>query len=196
MRARAGAFSDKEIALAADFRRPGRDRDRERAAVQRDQGGARAADRNGRRAAGHQRVDSRPAAGVRAHLAKCRGPVRRRHSRRVRHRRRRHAAMPGHPRQLGGTDQGAVPDSDRRLRHGAGHRARPCRQLRRCAERPGRAGRAAQAGAVDRTQLFAGTGADDLAGPRHRRGQCRALSTCGPSRPRNAACWRPSPTRR
>ena len=40
-------FTDKQVALLEDLRRPGGDRDRERAAVQRDQGGARAADRDG-----------------------------------------------------------------------------------------------------------------------------------------------------
>ena len=50
------AFAPAEIGLRADLRRPGRDRDRERAAVQRDQGGARAADRDRRGAAGHQRA--------------------------------------------------------------------------------------------------------------------------------------------
>ena len=42
---------------AADLRRPGGDRDRERAPVQRDQGGARAADRDCRDPARHQRLD-------------------------------------------------------------------------------------------------------------------------------------------
>ena len=41
---------------APDLRRPGRDRDRERAPVQRDQGGARTADRDGRDPAGHRRL--------------------------------------------------------------------------------------------------------------------------------------------
>ena len=43
---RSGAFAPSEIDAGADLRRPGGDRDRERAAVQRDQGGARAADRH------------------------------------------------------------------------------------------------------------------------------------------------------
>ena len=52
-------FPQKQSRAAADLRRPGGDRDRERAAVQRDQGGARAADRDGRGAAGDQRVGRR-----------------------------------------------------------------------------------------------------------------------------------------
>ena len=48
-----------------DLRRPGGDRDRERAPVQRDQGGARAADRDGRDPARHQQLADRRAAGVR-----------------------------------------------------------------------------------------------------------------------------------
>ena len=47
-------FTDKEIGTAEDLRRPGGDRDPERAPVQRDEGGAGAADRNGRGSAGHQ----------------------------------------------------------------------------------------------------------------------------------------------
>ena len=43
-----GPFADQHVRAAADLRRPGGDRDRERAAVQRDQGGAGAADRDGR----------------------------------------------------------------------------------------------------------------------------------------------------
>ena len=46
-----GPFTEKQIALLQDLRRPGGDRDRERAAVQRDEGGARAADRDRRGAA-------------------------------------------------------------------------------------------------------------------------------------------------
>ena len=59
LRATAGEFDDQEIALAADLRRPGRDRDPERAAVQRDQGGAGTADRHRRSAAGDQRFRRR-----------------------------------------------------------------------------------------------------------------------------------------
>ena len=54
-----GAFDDQRDRARADLRRPGRDRDRERAAVQRDQGGARAADRDRRGAAGHQQLADR-----------------------------------------------------------------------------------------------------------------------------------------
>ncbi len=50
---------------AADLRRPGGDRDRERAPVQRDQGGAGAADRHRRGAAGDQQLGGRCDAGVR-----------------------------------------------------------------------------------------------------------------------------------
>ena len=50
---------------AADLRRPGRDRHRERAAVQRDPGGAGAADRDRRHPEGHRQLAVRCAAGVR-----------------------------------------------------------------------------------------------------------------------------------
>ena len=46
--ARGGQPRRHAVELLADLRRPGRDRDRERAPVQRDQGGARAPDRDGR----------------------------------------------------------------------------------------------------------------------------------------------------
>ena len=55
-RAEPGLFAEKEVGSAADVRQPGGDRDRERAAVQRDPGSARAADRHGRGAAGDQRA--------------------------------------------------------------------------------------------------------------------------------------------
>ena len=48
-----------------DLRRPGRDRDRERPPDERDQGGARAADRDGRDPARHQQLADRRAAGLR-----------------------------------------------------------------------------------------------------------------------------------
>ena len=52
-------FSDKEVDAPPDVRRPGGDRDRERASVQRDEGGAGAADRHGRGAAGDQQLGRR-----------------------------------------------------------------------------------------------------------------------------------------
>ena len=62
---------------AADLRRPGGDRDPERAAVQRDQGGAGAADRHGRDPEGHRQFAVRRAAGVRRHRAQLEPPARR-----------------------------------------------------------------------------------------------------------------------
>ena len=59
LRAAAPAVPDKRDRAAADLRRPGGDRDRERAPVQRDQGGARAADRDRRDPAGDQRLADR-----------------------------------------------------------------------------------------------------------------------------------------
>ena len=60
----------------SDLRRPGGDRDRERAPVQRDQGGARPADRDRRGAAGDQQLGGRHAAGVRQDPRQLRAPVR------------------------------------------------------------------------------------------------------------------------
>ena len=59
------AFCRAGDRAAGDLRRPGRDRDPERAAVQRDPGGAGAADRHRRDPAGDQRLAHRRAAGVR-----------------------------------------------------------------------------------------------------------------------------------
>ncbi len=61
---------------AADLCRPGGDRDRERAAVQRDQGGAGAADRHGGCAERHQQLGIRHRAGVRGDRAELPAPVR------------------------------------------------------------------------------------------------------------------------
>ncbi len=58
-------FSAADIALAETFARPGRDRDRERAAVQRDPGGAGAADRDRRHPQGDRELAVGRAAGVR-----------------------------------------------------------------------------------------------------------------------------------
>ncbi len=66
-RATLGGFTDKEQALLQDLRRPGGDRDRERAAVQRDAGGAGPPDRQRRHPARHQQLAHRRAAGVRGH---------------------------------------------------------------------------------------------------------------------------------
>ena len=60
-----GPFSEQGARAAQDLRRPGGDRDPERAPVQRDAGGAGAADRHGRRSCGHQQLADRRAAGVR-----------------------------------------------------------------------------------------------------------------------------------
>ena len=77
-RVRPAPFSRQGDRAAADLRRPGGDRDPERAAVQRDQGGARAADGDVRGAAGDQQLGGRHAAGVRHDPRQLRAPVRRR----------------------------------------------------------------------------------------------------------------------
>ena len=62
---RAQALRRQGAAAAANLRRPGSDRDPERADVQRDSGSARTPDRDRRHPARHQRVADRRAAGVR-----------------------------------------------------------------------------------------------------------------------------------
>ena len=76
-RAKSGPSRRKQIDAAQDLRRPGGDRDRERAALQRAAGPqprpdriARAADRDRRDPAGPQRLADRHATGVRCHPAK------------------------------------------------------------------------------------------------------------------------------
>ena len=72
-----GRSPSTQIDAAADLRRPGGDRDRERAPVQRDQGGARAADGDGGDPQGHRQFAVGRAAGVRRDRWKRRAPVRR-----------------------------------------------------------------------------------------------------------------------
>ena len=60
---------------AQDLRRPGGDRDRERAAVQRDEGSAGPPDRNRRGAAGHQQLGVGHGPGVREDSAQLQAPV-------------------------------------------------------------------------------------------------------------------------
>ena len=62
---RAAAVPARPDRAARDLRAPGRDRDRQRAAVQRDEGSARPAARVGRGALGDQQLDRRRGAGVR-----------------------------------------------------------------------------------------------------------------------------------
>ena len=81
---RAGPVLRQADRAAADLRRPGGDRDRERAPVQRDQGGARAADGDGRDPAGHLAVADRRPAGVRCDRRARAGALRRPHRRRLR----------------------------------------------------------------------------------------------------------------
>ena len=71
----ARAVHDGRACVAAKLRGPGRHRHRERAAVQRDQGGAGPADRDLRDFARHQRVADRRTAGIRRHRAHRRAAV-------------------------------------------------------------------------------------------------------------------------
>ena len=75
-RAEVRPFTQKQIDLRQHLRQPGRDRDRECAAVQRDQGVARAADRHGRDPQSHQRLADRRAPGVRRDPEKRRRALR------------------------------------------------------------------------------------------------------------------------
>ena len=107
--ARCRAVHRQADRAAADLRRPGGDRDRERAPVQRDQGGARAADRDGRDPAGDQQLAVRLAAGIRRDRRARAGALRRAH--------RRHLAL-----RRRADPHGRLP---RRLARGDGADARP-----------------------------------------------------------------------
>ncbi len=74
-RSEPGAFPAHQVELLRDFRRPGGDRHRERAPLQRDPRGARAADRDFRGAAGDQRLDRRYRPGLRQDPRQLRAPL-------------------------------------------------------------------------------------------------------------------------
>ena len=123
------------------LRRPGRDRDPERAPVQRDQGGARAADRDRGGAPGHQQLGRRHPAGVRQDPRQLRAPVRGERAGHLPCRRRRHAAQGGFrgtPRAADARRRRHFPASARRHGHGARDKRAPRRPLRRRARRPER----------------------------------------------------------
>ena len=182
---------------AADLRRPGGDRDPERAPVQGDAGGPGAADGDGRDPAGDQRVARRHAAGVRGH---------RRHGVRL------------------FKDAAAVAAGARRRRLSAAMADRPAGRSRSravgrrwCRSMRGQlpvAGDARQADAAldglarrsncRRTSSAAGrrrhalvADAADAAGRRvHRRARHRAHASAGAFGARRSRCCAPSPTRR
>ena len=100
---------------APDLRRPGGDRDRERAPLQRDQGGARAADRDGRDPAGDLAIADRRPAGVRRDRRARAGALRRAHRRRRALRRQAgpHGRLPRRVTRGDGNDAGRLPDAGR-----------------------------------------------------------------------------------
>ena len=71
------SFSERQRALPQTFRRSGRDRDRERAAVQRDAGGAGAADRDRRHPEGDRRLAVGRQPVFDSHRRECQAAVRR-----------------------------------------------------------------------------------------------------------------------
>ena len=179
---------------AADLCRPGGDRHRERAPVQRDAGIAAAAEGLGRGAGRHQQLDGRRAAGVREDPRQLQAPVRRRRARRAAGRRAGHAEHCRLPRR----------GARHRRRHLPGaccthaRRPRAARAARDALARPDRrrrrARRAAQDGQADRLPLD-GLRADAVERTRHRRHR-RGTLPPAPSSRRSWRCCRPSPTRR
>ncbi len=195
---------------AADVRRPGRDRDRERAPVQRDAGGPRAADRDRGGARRHQRLDGRCLAGVRHDRRVLRAAVLRAGLRAGDRRRARAGDGAGVPRDGSGAptagrgrgrrDRGAgprrVPAPAGGHAHRAGHSQRPAgrdpqpaRRRRRIAA--GRAGRAA-----DGPRHVGGHRAADVGGPRRRHADDVPARRSRAFASTKMRCSRPSPTRR
>ncbi len=144
-------------AAAAHLRRPGGDRDRERAPVQRDAGGAAAADRDERDPAGDLRLAHRRAAGAagggRARGEDLRRAVRRHHpSRRRVDPRRGRGRRPGRPHRRA---DAAGPQH----RHGPGHRRARAGACARPAAGTGRVPARQRAGAPARPPHHAGRAA-------------------------------------
>ena len=179
---------------AADLCRPGGDRDRERAPVQRDAGIAAAAEGLGRGAGRHQQLDGRCAAGVREDPGQLQAPVRRRRARRAAGRRAghaRHRRLPwcgaGHRRRhLPGTG-GTHARRPRAARAARDALARPDRRRRR-------ARRAAQDGQADR--LHARWSSRRCCGTSAASAPSAWRAPPAPSSRRSWRCCRPSPTRR
>ncbi len=181
---------------AEDVRRPGRDRDPERAAGQRDAGSARPAARLRRSARRDQQLDRRYVAGVRADPDELRAPVRRQGDRHRSRRRRRNTAHRGLSRARRGPERlRRRPDRRRsvhqRQRHPlAGRGARPGR----------RRGRERSATQPRRLCIGRRARGDHRA---HALGRAMALAQSasaaripGPSPTRTSRCCGPSPTRR
>jgi signal transduction histidine kinase/tetratricopeptide (TPR) repeat protein len=153
---------------ADDLRRPGGDRDREPAALQRDEGGPRAADGHRRGAGGHQQLGRRRPAGVREDPRQLPAPDRVHRSLGADGRR----AVAGSCRCGPGRGRAQVrevpPDSARTVGDRRSDARAPCDELSGRAARRGRAGGDSPDGGQDR-QLLGGRRADDLA---ERRGRC------------------------
>ena len=156
---------------AAHLRRPGRDRDPERAPLQRDEGGSRAADRDGRGAAGDQQLGRRHAAGVRQDPRQLPAALRCDRARHLSRGRRRHAEEGGlsqRPREARACPRRHVPAPARGHGDCAGDPRTPRHPLWRRHRRSGRAGTAAP----DRRgggKLLDRLRADALGGSRRRR---------------------------
>ena len=120
-----GKFADKRGRPAADLRRPGGDRHRERAAVQRDARGAGAADRHRRGAARDQQLGRRHRAGVRQDPRQLPAPVRHRAARHLPRRRRRPGARRRVARLGARGHRAHVPQADRADDDGPRHPRAP-----------------------------------------------------------------------
>ena len=194
-------FDDKEHRLLRDLRRPGGDRDPERAAVQRDQGGARAADRDGRGAAGHQQLGRRHAAGVRQDPRQLRAAVRGDRAGHLSRRRRRPAAHGAASAASGRSREralgGKFPRAARRHRDRAARSASAASSTTpTCSPTPDvpaslrrhRRGRAATSRIAFAPMLWEGRGVGAISGLARAAGAVHAT--------RSWRCSRPSPTRR
>ena len=156
--------------------RPGGNRHRERAAVPRNAAGARTPDRQRARAAGHQPLDRRHAAGVRDHPGLLLDAVRRHATDRAADRRGAAAADAGRAQRPGARGARALlPATPRRRRLRVCPARGPLDALRQRAAGPGHARAAARdRGRDGLRRLLAGVRAAALGGPRHRHADRRA----------------------
>ena len=191
---------ERENRAAQDLRRPGGDRDPERAPVQRDEGGARTADRHRRGAAGHQQLGGRYPAGVREDPRQLPAPDRMQRPGSVDRRPGRHGA-PGFDARTGRPEgrTEVQADSHRTDDHRGGGAGAPRDALSRCIVGGWGSRGDSPHGSQDRQFFLLGC-ADDVArtvvsAPSSSSARSRTVNGRRLRRKRSL-CWRPSPTRR
>ena len=188
-------FDERDLQFLVGPRAAGDGRAAQRAALQRNEGGARTANRDGRYPESHQQLAHRSPAGVRRHRAKCsralRQPVRQRAALR-----RRMAAFRGEQRHGSGIPAADAQEISDASRCHAGSREGDSPQVGR---HPGRCAR--RPGLRSATRRLPGAGGGCWAYrwcARARSSACSPSAGSSPDRFRKSTknCSRPSPTRR